>query len=182
MLENPTGEQRALQPLLPALLGQSGAGLGSCCKIHPESFTCLWHHPSSFPLLNSTNQTVRAERATETAAAQHPRQAPGANTEPSNSSNVGDTEPNPHRVSSVLSQPQMQVLSGGSRAVPAAVELSLAAAASSCQPPTPQQCQQSATATQLQKGPALAPWSCRGSQRGSQGALGPPFLPAQAPR
>lgn len=40
---------------------------------------------------------------------------------------------------------------------------SRAAAASSCQPPVLQQCQRSATATLLQEGPALAPWSCRSS-------------------
>lgn len=84
VLENPTGrEERELQPLLPALPGTEWGRTGVTLQDPPQQVLyLLWHHPSSFLLLKSIKQTLRAERAPETAAAQHPRQAPGANTEP----------------------------------------------------------------------------------------------------
>lgn len=173
-------------------------GLQSRHNSHPnESFTCLWHHPSSLPLLKSIKQTVRAERTTETAAAQHPRQVPGANTEPANSS-IGETQnQTPHGVSSVLSQPPRQVLGRGSRAGPAA-------AASSCRPPRcssvssqpqPRSCCRGDLLLQEQLSPSQdslqarqehagalrdhkSPWP-RSSSKGIPGALGPSSLPAQ---
>lgn len=116
---------------------------------------------------------------------------------------LGDMEPNPHGVSSVLSQPRVQVLSRGSKAVPGSCSIIL---------PTPRAPPVSATATPIQKGPAPARWSCRdaagaaqphsgfpagtggthqspqgpqwpsakSSTKGNcQGALGPSFLPAK---
>lgn len=59
----------------------------------------------------------------------------------------------------------------GSTASQTAAELSQAAAASSCQPLL---CQRSATATLIQKGPALARWSCRDAAGAAQPQSGFP--------
>lgn len=148
-----TGDCRPRFQLCPGQWGRIGAKLQDL----PQRVLYLpLAQPSSFLLLKSTGQTVRAERATETAAAQSPRQAP-VPTQSLEQLHLG------HRTK----PPQGQFC-----AVPAtSAGPEQGQQGCPCKAPTLQQCQGSATATLL---PRAVPW-----HDGAAGAAQPPRIPCR---
>lgn len=121
--KTPQEENRGdCSPCFQLCPGQSEGGPESCYKIHPNE-SLPPSQQGATPQKHQTNCNSRESNRNSSSTAsqtgsrgQHRtcQQLP-----------LGDMEPNPHGVSSVLSQPQVQVLSRGSRAVPGSCSIIL---------------------------------------------------------